>query len=67
MELEGNDTLKSWFPDVLYENPFRESPKWSEDDGIVVKRKTNPKEATVEAWGLVDGQPTSRALHGACL
>jgi hypothetical protein len=45
---------------VLFENPSKESPKWSEDEGIVVKRKSNPKESTVEAWGLVDGQPTSK-------
>jgi predicted phage terminase large subunit-like protein len=45
---------------VLWANPVKESPKWSEDEGIVVKRKSNPKEATVEAWGLVDGQPTSK-------
>jgi predicted phage terminase large subunit-like protein len=32
----------------------------TEDDGIIVKRKSNPKEATIEAWGLVDGQPTSK-------
>ena len=32
----------------------------SEDDGLIVKRKSNPNEATVEAWGLVDGQPTSK-------
>lgn len=59
-EFERNDRLKSWFPDVLYENPTKEAPKWSEDDGIILKRKTNPKEATIEAWGLVDGQPTSK-------
>jgi hypothetical protein len=36
---------------VLWADPVKESPKWSEDEGIVVKRKGNPKEATVEAWG----------------
>lgn len=59
-EFESNDRLKDWFPDILYGNPSKESPKWSEDEGIIVKRKTNPKEATVEAWGVVDGQPTSK-------
>lgn len=60
MEFEGNVKLKTLFPDVLYQNPERESPMWSEDSGIIVKRSTNPKEATIEAWGLVDGQPISK-------
>lgn len=60
IEFEGNDLLKWLFPDILWESPSRESPKWSQDDGLVVKRKSNPKESTVEAWGLVDGQPTSK-------
>lgn len=60
MELESNDELKGLFPDVLYGRPEREAPRWSEDAGLIVKRQSNPKEATVEAWGLVDGQPTSR-------
>jgi len=59
-EFEANELLKALFPDVLYQNPGKEAPKWSEDDGIIVKRKGNPKEGTVEAWGLVDGQPTSK-------
>lgn len=59
-EFEKNDFLKKLFPDVLYAEPRREARKWSEDGGIVVKRKGNPKEATVEAHGLVDGQPTSK-------
>src|SRR3954463_4152665 len=60
VELETNGILKSLFPDILWENPQKEAPKWSEDDGLVVKRKDNPKEATVEAWGVVEGQPTSK-------
>ena len=59
-ELESNDTLKELFPDVLWNNPQKEAPTWSLDSGLIVKRKTNPKEATIEAHGLVDGQPTSR-------
>lgn len=59
-EFEQNDFLKLLFPDILWADPRKESPKWSEDDGITVKRKGNPKEATIEAWGLVDGQPTSK-------
>lgn len=58
-ELEVNEDLKGAYPDVLYANPERESPLWSEERGIVVKRTSNPREATVEAHGLVDGQPTA--------
>lgn len=60
VEFEINQTLKDLYPDILYQNPHKESPKWSEDDGITVKRKSNQKEATVEAWGVVDGQPTGK-------
>lgn len=59
-EFETNEELKKCFPEILYDNPAAESPKWSEDAGILVKRKTNPPEATVEAAGLVDGMPTGR-------
>ena len=59
-ELEENKFLQWLFPDVLYAEPKRESPCWSLDNGIVVKRPSNPKESSVEAWGLVDGQPTSK-------
>ena len=56
-EFENNELLKLIFPDIIHQKPQSEALKWSEDNGIVVKRRTNPKEATVEAWGLVDGQP----------
>lgn len=59
-EFESNQRLKDLFPDILYQTPHKEAVKWSEDDGIIVKRKGNPKEATVEAWGVVDGQPIGK-------
>ena len=59
LELESNRRLVLLYPDVLYENPRKESPAWSEN-GITVKRHGNPKERTVEAWGVVKGQPTSK-------
>lgn len=59
-EFEHNKVLMQLYPETLWEAPFKEAPLWSEESGIVVKRKGNPKEATVEAWGLVDGQPTGK-------
>lgn len=59
-ELENNQFLKDLFPDILYANPQKDSPRWSLDSGIVVKRQGNPKECTVESHGLVDSQPTSK-------
>lgn len=59
-EFEANKRLRALFPDVVWQDPSQ-APKWSENEGIVVRRKSNPKESTVEAWGVVDGQPTG--LH----
>lgn len=61
---EANELLRSLFPDIFWENPNKEAPKWSEDDGIILKRKSTPKESTVEAWGVVDSQPTGK--HFTC-
>lgn len=58
-EFETNELLKELFPHIR--PPGRgEARTWSEDGGIVVRRASNAKEATVEAWGLVDGQPTGK-------
>jgi predicted phage terminase large subunit-like protein len=59
-EFETNELLRELFPDILWSSPHRDAPKWSEDDGIIVRRKSNPKESTVEAWGLVDSTPVSK-------
>lgn len=58
LELETNRDLQAIYPDVFYPDPRNQSPKWSEDKGLVIRRAGNPKEATLEAHGLVDGQPT---------
>ena len=58
-EFEGNALLQELFPHIR--PPAKgEKRTWSEDEGIIVKRRTNPKEATIEAWGLVDGQPIGK-------
>lgn len=59
-ELERNEVLHELFPDVLYDKPRRDSPSWSVQGGITVKRKGNPKEKSIEAFGLIDGMPTGR-------
>lgn len=57
-EFEINKPLIELFPDILFNEPDKESPLWSEDSGLVVKRNGNPKEPTLKASGLVDGQQT---------
>jgi hypothetical protein len=57
-EFETNELLKHLYSDILWANPKTEALKWSEEKGITVKRQSNPKEATVEGHGLVDGMPT---------
>lgn len=57
-EFEKNPALHECFPDVVWKNPRREAPRWSTATGLVLKRKSNPKEATIEAHGLIDGMPT---------
>jgi hypothetical protein len=64
-EFERNEKLRQIYPDVIHAFPRQNSDedrpaKWSIERGIAVKRKSNPKEATIEAHGLIDGQPTSR-------
>lgn len=59
-EFEVNERLKALYSDVLWQYPRKEAPFWSIDDGIVVKRKSNPKEKTVEAFGVIDGMRTGK-------
>jgi hypothetical protein len=58
-EFETNTTLRRLYPDVCWLKPASEAPVWSTKE-FTVRRRSNPKEATMEAHGLVDGQPTSR-------
>jgi len=59
-EFDSNEKLKQLYPDILWEKPRLQAPKWAENEGICVRRFANPKEQTIEAHGLVDGQPTGR-------
>jgi len=60
IQLEENARIKSVYPDIFYQKPERQAPKWSELDGLYVKRKGNYGEGTFEACGLIDGMPTGK-------
>jgi predicted phage terminase large subunit-like protein len=62
-EFEDNRMLKQLFSDIIWDNPKKDAPKWSEDEGLIVKRKTNPKESTFEAHGI-DAQPIGKHFGG---
>lgn len=56
--LEGNKLIKMVFPEIFYEKPSTQSFKWSELDGLYVKRNINASEATFSAYGLIETLPT---------
>lgn len=58
-EFEGNHNLRSLYPQICWVKPTSEAPIWTKR-AFTVRRRSNPKEATIEAHGLVKGQPTSR-------
>jgi hypothetical protein len=58
---ENVGILQMCFPDVVWTNPFKDAPRWSLDEGIILKRIGNRREPTIGAYGLVEGMPT--ALH----
>lgn len=58
-EFESNEDLHALYPDIFWEKPLSQAPVWS-TEALTVKRSSNPKEATIEAHGVVRGQPTSR-------
>lgn len=62
-EFEGNRLLQELFPHIRPPEKGKGGRTWSEDSGLIVRRATNPKEATVEAWGLVDGQPIGKHFN----
>ena len=65
-ELEQNEFLKilSWdygrSRQLFWSNPIKEAPTWSQLEGLVINRSGNSKEASVEAWGLVESMPVGR-------
>ena len=59
-EMEYNALLLKYFADVFYPEPAVMSPKWSEHDGLIVRRQSNPRRLALRHGDLVDGQPVSR-------
>jgi len=58
---ENERILSVCFPDVVWAEPKKEAPLWSLDEGIILRRDTNRREASISGHGLVEGMPTG--LH----
>lgn len=63
-ELFESKFLINCFPDILWEDPYKDAPKWSEapEGGLIVKRAGFYKEPTISSWGLIEGTPTGYHL-----
>lgn len=66
VELEQNQFLQalSWDyargKQLFWSDPAKEAPTWSQLEGLVINRSGNSKEASVEAWGLIESMPVGR-------
>ena len=60
LNCEMNDLFPALWPEVFWDKPKQQAPKWSEDDGLIFKCKSQRNTNNIEAWGLIDGQPTSK-------
>src|SRR4030067_2679004 len=50
--------LHDCFADVVWANCEKEAPLWSLDEGLILKRSSKRPEASISAWGLIEGMPT---------
>ena len=57
---ESSEILKLVFKDIFWADPRKEAPSWSMDDGLTLKVDSASNTKSLEAWGLVDGMPTSK-------
>ena len=58
---EQKKILHACFPEIVPNDPERECPLWTVENGITLKRSSTRKEPTISAWGLTEGMPTG--LH----
>jgi hypothetical protein len=63
IEFESNGFLRNLYRDVIWRVPKTQAPTWGVAGGLTLRRVGNPKEATIEAHGLIDGQPTGRHFN----
>ena len=59
-ECERNAMLPVLYPDSFWVNPEKQAKPWSLDGGLRMKGWTPSNTMSIEAHGMVDGQPTSK-------